>query len=256
MNKPINFVLQVADTVTGAVPASQGLITVKKNAAADAVFSFPWKKIQKVERTVGVTEVAAAPTATAAVTIVAGTEYSFILRQIVGNEVVTEKISYTAYGADGINEVSAGWKSVLDALVAGGRIKATVTYSAPAVTITAAAGSPLLTLSMPSNSTNVVLAGTAGTAPVNVGADLLATGLVDSFDGDLPESGKKYTRYEFDLMLPKGYGGFNHQTDDQAVSLNIYIDDSAGGGYTALDGELTDILDGTYTTADLIGSNV
>ena len=256
MNKPINFVFPTADTVTGAVPSAQGLITVKKNAAALSVFSFPWKKIQKIERTIAVTEVAAVPTATAAVAIVAGTEYSFMLRQIVGDEVVTEKISYTAYGADGVNEVSAGWRSVLDALVAAGRIKATVTYAAPAVTITAAAGSPLLTLSMPSNSTNVVLGGTAGTAPVNVGAELLAAGLVDSFDGDLPVSGKEYTRYEFELMLPKGNGGFNHQTDDQAVSVNMYIDEGASAGYTALDGELTDILDGTYTTADLIGSNV
>ena len=73
---------------------------------------------------------------------------------------------------------------------------------------------------------------------------------------DLPVSGKEYTHYEFELMLPKGNGGFNHQTDDQAVGVNMYIDEGAGAGYTALDGELTDILDGTYTTADLIGSNV
>lgn len=56
-------------------------------------------------------------------------------------------------------------------------------------------------------------------------------------------------------MMPKGYGGINEQTSDQAVNLKIYADEGAAG-WAAFNNAVTSILDGTFTTADLIGSDV
>jgi hypothetical protein len=44
-------------------------------------------------------------------------------------------------------------------------------------------------------------------------------------------------------MLPKGYGGFNHQSDDQLVHLKLYIDE-AGTAFAALQTEIDNVLAG------------
>ena len=58
-------------------------------------------------------------------------------------------------------------------------------------------------------------------------------------------------------MAPKGNGGFNEQTSDQAVSLKVYADEaSPGWGPGGLDAVIDSIIDGSYTAAELLGSNV
>jgi hypothetical protein len=57
-------------------------------------------------------------------------------------------------------------------------------------------------------------------------------------------------------MAPKGHGGMNGQTSDQEHVLRMYADSTAGAGYAALDAVIDSLIAGSYTTAELLGSDV
>ena len=228
MNKDINIVLNGADAAAASFDVADGVVSIDG-------YSFPWKKIQKASKTVSVAEVDAIQNAKITA-VAAGIEYSFILTQRVGGDLIVERIAYTASTGDTYTNVSAGWKAIVDAHAASGRIKvastaiSTVTNADDVLTITSADGYALMSVSNASNSVTLNIAGaTTGVAAKNAGADLLAIGIADSFDSDLPASGTNYTLYDWSLKLPKGKGGFNGQTDDQDVSLKLFVQEAQAG---------------------------
>ncbi len=250
MNKDINIILNSTDVVAGAVTAVDGVISLLKNAGADSVFKFRWAKVQSAPTTLGVDEVAAIQRARVD-SATAGDEYSFILTQKIGEESITERIAYTASSGDTIATIAAGLKAIVDAHISAGRFSASTAIATDVVTddtvvITSVAGSPLMTVSNSSLAVTLNATSTDGVAAVNAGADLAAEGIKDSFDAELPTSGVKYTLVDWNLMLPKGHGGFNHQTDDQLVSLKLYVQDDATAYADLLGptGDLTYILRG------------
>ena len=227
MNKDINIVLNGADAAAASFDVADGVVSIDG-------YSFPWKKIQKASKTVSVAEVDAIQNAKITA-VAAGIEYSFILTQRVGGDLIVERIAYTASTGDTYTNVSAGWKAIVDAHAASGRIKvastaiSTVTNADDVLTITSADGYALMSVSNASNSVTLNAGTTSGVAAKNAGADLLAIGIADSFDSDLPASGTNYTLYDWSLKLPKGKGGFNGQTDDQDVSLKLFVQEAQAG---------------------------
>jgi hypothetical protein len=228
MNKDINIVLNGASAAAASFDVADGVVSISS-------YPFPWKKIQKASKTVSVAKVDAVQNAKITA-VAAGIEYSFILTQRVGGDLIVERIAYTAFTGDTYTNVSAGWKAIVDAHAASGRIKvastaiSTVTNADDVLTITSADAYALMSVSNASNSVTLNIAGaTTGVAAVNAGADLLAIGIADSFDSDLPASGTNYTLYDWSLKLPKGKGGFNGQTDDQDVSLKLFVQEGQAG---------------------------
>jgi len=230
MNLPIEIVLNAAtiDYVTATwkdLSVADGIITVGER------YSFPWKKLFDKSKQIAVAEVDAIQKARIDA-VSAGTEYSFLLTQQVGSSLVVERISYIASAGDTYTNVSAAWKSIVDAHASAGRIKidssaiSTVNNTDDTLTITSSDGYALLSVSNASNSVTLNVGATTGVPAKNAGADLLAAGVVDSFDGTLPTAGASYTSYDLTLMLPKGSGGFNEQTSDQEHTLKLYIDES------------------------------
>jgi hypothetical protein len=242
MNKDINIVLNGASAAAASFDVADGVVSISS-------YPFPWKKIQKASKTVSVAEVDAVQNAKITA-VAAGIEYSFILTQRVGGDLIVKRIAYTASTGDTYTNVSAGWKAIVDAHAASGRIKvastaiSTVTNADDVLTITSADGYALMSVSNASNSVTLNIAGaTTGVAAVNAGADLLARGIADSFDSDLPASGTTYTLYDWSLKLPKGKGGFNGQTDDQDVSLKLFVQEGQAGT-AALVTEIDNVLAG------------
>tara|TARA_R110002020_G_scaffold276023_1_gene491202 strand:- start:3071 stop:3826 length:756 start_codon:yes stop_codon:yes gene_type:complete len=236
MNKDIEIVLNTTDVVAAAFDVADGVVTVDG-------FSFQWKKIQKMTRT------AAANAATGLITVTPATptlglEYRFTLVQYVADARREVAVSYTADAADvaaGVNSVVTKLKTLITAYVSGGSLDVTLGGSASTVQIYSTLTNPLINIGGLLNATATpALAGTAG---VNMGAILASEGVKDSFDATVPTSGLLYTSWEFELMLPKGYGGFNHQTDDQAVSLMLFLDEG-GTAYAALNTEILNVSNG------------
>ena len=256
MNKDINIILTTAETVNTAVDFADGLGRILKGATV--TYTYPWKKLQAVSKTDGVAGTAGVTTITPA-TGVANTAYSFFLTQQVDDELVTEQITWVSgAAAPSATEICNGWRSVVDAHVAAGRLA--ITTSGTTTCILTASSVDNFNLTGTSGPNGTAAATTPPVAPVGRGADLLAEGIVDSFPAvgaaaALPVAGLVYSEYTFELMMPKGYGGFNEQTSDQAVKLKVYADEGAAG-FALLDGVVDDVIDGTYTTADLVGSDV
>lgn len=246
MNLPIEIVLNTFQATAADLDVAGGVVTIDE-------YSFPWKKLFSAEKQLAVAEVDAIQNARIDA-VSAGTEYSFILTQQVDSELVVERIAYTASTGDTWTNVSAAWKSIVDAHAAAGRIKiastaiSTVTNADDTLTITSSDGYALLSVSNASNSVTLNVGATTGVPAKNSGADLLAEGVKDSFDGDLPISGDTYTSYELTLMLPKGSGGFNEQTSDQEHTLKLYLNDGGGANYTALVGDIDNLLAGVDAT--------
>jgi len=261
MNKDINIILTTAETLSTAVDFVDGLGRIRKGVAADSVkYTFPWKKLGAVSKSTGVAGAAGQYTITPGA-LAADTDYSFYLTQVVGGEIITERITFTS-GASSptADDVCDAWRTVINAHVNSGRLAVD------------AGGTNTLTLLASSvdnynlTAQEISLAGIvqnqAPIAPVGRGADLLAEGIVDSFPAvgaaaALPVVGLSYSEYTFKLMAPKGNGGFNEQTSDQAVSLKVYADEGAAGwGPGGLDAVIDSIINGSYTAAELLGSNV
>ena len=237
MNKPIEIVLNTIAAAAADLTVVGGVIGIDD-------YSFPWKKMFSAEKQLSVAEVASTPTATV-VGSVAGTEYFFYISQWIGGTLEQHRISVIA-GATA-TATAALFVAQINAIASSGggsRLKATAANVAGVVTVTSTAGFPLMTLSN-SSSTVVALVAVGGTAAVNSGANLLLEGIKDSFDGDLPLSGKVYTSYELTLMLPKGSGGFNEQTSDQEHTLMLYLETTATNNYAALVLEIDKLLAGT-----------
>ena len=236
MNKDIEIVLNTTDVVAAAFDVAGGVVTVDN-------YSFPWKKIQKMTRTAAVNAANGLITVTPA-TPTLGLEYRFTLVQYVADARREVAVSYTADAADvvaGVNGIVTKLKTVITAYVNAGKLDTTFGGSASTVQIYSTVTNPLINIGGLLNATATpVLAGTAG---VNMGAILASEGVVDSFDGTVPTSLLLYTSWEFELMLSKGYGGFNHQTDDQAVSLMLYLDEG-GTAYAALNTEILNVSNG------------
>ena len=158
---------------------------------------------------------------------VAGTEYYFYISQWIDGTLEQHRISAVGGASDTLT--AAAIVSAIETMAAAGggsRLKVSATNAAGVVTILSDAGYPTVTVSNASSSVLTIAVQTAGEEAINAGADLLAGGVKDSFDGSLPVSGSNYTSYELTLMLPKGNGGFNEQTSDQEHTLMIYIDES------------------------------
>jgi hypothetical protein len=51
-----------------------------------------------------------------------------------------------------------------------------------------------------------------------------------------------YTLYDWSLKLPKGKGGFNGQTDDQDVSLKLFVQEAQAGTAALVTLKLTNVL--------------
>ena len=236
MNKDIEIVLNTTDVLAAAFDVADGVVSVDG-------FSFQWKKIQRMERT------AAANAATGLITVTPATptlglEYRFTLVQYVADARREIAVSYTADAADvvaGVNGIVTKLQTLITAYVSGGSLDVTFGGSASTVQIYSTVTNPLINIGGLLNATATpALAGTAG---VNMGAILASEGVKDSFDATVPTSGLLYTSWEFELMLPKGYGGFNHQTDDQAVSLVLFLDEG-GSEYAALNTEILNVSNG------------
>jgi hypothetical protein len=225
MNLPIEIVLNAAtiEYVTATwkdLSVADGVITIGER------YSFPWKKLFDKSKQIAVAETQAAPTITVG-TPVPGTEYFFYVSQWIDGTLEQHRISVTAATATPA-DLATLIDSAVDVIAAAGggsRLKATSAAVGNVVTITSEAGYANLTVSNASSSV-LALGGVAGVSAKNAGADLLAEGVKDSFDGTLPTAGASYTSYELSLMLPKGNGGFNGQTSDQEHTLMIYIDES------------------------------
>lgn len=263
MNKDINIILTTAETLATAIDFVDGLGRIRKGVAADSVqYTFPWKKMGAVSKATGAAGAAGEYTITPGA-LAANTDYSFYLTQEMDDEIVTERITFTSgAAAPTAIEICNAWRSVVAAHVNAGRLAIDIP----------AAGAATLDLDGSSvdnynlTAVEISLAGVAQdqapVAPVGRGADLLAEGIVDSFpavgaDAALPVAGLSYSEYTFELMMPKGNGGFNEQTSDQAVSLKVYADEGAPGtNWSDLDAVVDTIINGTYTAAELLGSDV
>lgn len=236
MNKDIEIVLNTTDVIAAAFDVADGIVTVDS-------FSFPWKKIQRMREATAVNAANGLITVTPA-TPTLGLEYRFTLVQYVADARREVAVSYTADAADvvsGVNGIVTKLKTVITAYVNSGGLDVTFGGSASTVQIYSTLTNPLINIGGLLNATATpVLAGTAG---VNMGAILASEGVVDSFDATAPTSGLLYTSFTFELMLPKGYGGINHQTDDQAVNLVLYLDEG-GTAFTALRDEIREVAAG------------
>jgi hypothetical protein len=229
MNKDIEIVLNATDVLAAAFDVADGIVTVDS-------FSFPWKKIQRMREATAVTAATGLITVTPA-TPTLGLEYRFTLVQYVADARREVAVSYTADAADvaaGVNSVVTKLKTLITAYVSGGSLDVTFGGSASTVQIYSTVTNPLINIGGLLNATASTVPGTAG---VNMGAILASQGVKDSFDATVPTSGLVYTSFTFELMLPKGYGGINHQTDDQAVKLVLYLD-QAGTEFTNLRDEI------------------
>jgi len=258
MNKDINIVLTSAETVLTAVGFTAGLGRVQKGS--DAIYTFPWKKLGAVSKSESSAGAAGQYTITPGL-LAADTDYSFYLTQVVSGKIITERITFTS-GATApatADVVCDAWRVVINAHVNSGRLAVT------------AGGTTTLTLLASSvdnynlTAQEISLAGIvqnqAPIAPVGRGADLLAEGIVDAFPdfglpATLPLAGVSYSEYTFELMAPKGNGGFNEQTSDQAVLLKVYADESDAVNWALLDGVIDTIIDGSITASGLLGSDV
>jgi len=236
MNKDIEIVLNTTDVLAAAFDVADGVVSVDG-------FSFQWKKIQRMERTAAVNAATGLITVTPA-TPTLGLEYRFTLVQYVADARREIAVSYTADAADvvaGVNGIVTKLQTLITAYVSGGSLDVTFGPSASTVQIYSTVTNPLINIGGLLNAAATpALAGTAG---VNMGAILASEGVKDSFDATVPTSGLLYTSWEFELMLPKGYGGFNHQTDDQAVSLVLFLDEG-GSEYAALNTEILNVSNG------------
>lgn len=256
MNKDINIILTTAETVAAAVDFVDGLGRILKGATV--TYTYPWKKLQATSKITGVAGTAGVTTITPAAGA-ANTVYTFFITQQVDEELVTEQITWVSgAAAPSATEICNGWRSVVDAHVAAGRLA--ITTSGTSTCILTASSVDNFNLIGTSGPNGTAVQTQAPIAPVGRGADLLAEGIVDSFPAvgaaaALPVAGLSYSEYCFELMMPKGYGGINEQTSDQAVNLKVYADEAAGG-WAALDAVVDDVIDGTYTAAELLGSNV
>lgn len=233
MNKDINIVLNSTDVVAAAFDVADGVVSIDD-------FSFPWKKIQKVSKTAAVTAATGAITLSVPSTPSAGTEYRVILNQFVADEKKVVSIGYVAVAGDDEQAVCDNLRTLINAFVSAGSLDVTPSGTTTCV-ITSTITNPIISVGGLINLT--ASAAVAGTAGVNEGATLAGEGIVDSFDGDLPQSNLEYTLYDWSLKLPKGKGGFNGQTDDQEVSLKLYIDE-AGTAFAALETEIDNVLAG------------
>ena len=256
MNKDINIILTTAETVATAVDFVDGLGRILKGATV--TYTYPWKKLGAVSKSTGAAGTAGVVTV-APGTGAANTAYTFFITQNVGEELVSEQITWVSgAAAPSATDICNGWRSIVDAHVAAGRLA--ITTSGTSTCILTASSVVNFNLRGVSGPLGTAVQTAAPVAPVGRGADLLAEGIVDSFPAigvaaALPVAGLSYSEYTFELMMPKGNGGFNEQTSDQAVSLKVYADEGAGA-WAALDAIVDDVIDGTYTAAELLGSNV
>ena len=221
MNKDINIVLNGADAAAASFDVADGVVSIDG-------YSFPWKKIQKASKTVSVAETQADLDVTVASSVF-GNEYFFYISQWIGGTLEQHRITFT--GGASVTLTAAAAVSAIETLAAAGggsRLKVSATNALGVITILSDTGYPLVTVSNVSSSV-LTISGTAGVAAKNAGADLLARGIADSFDSDLPASGTNYTLYDWSLKLPKGKGGFNGQTDDQDVSLKLFVQEAQAG---------------------------
>jgi len=237
MNKDIEIVLNTTDVLAAAFDVADGIVTVDS-------FSFPWKKIQRMREATAVNAATGLITVTPA-TPTLGLEYRFTLVQYVADARREVAVSYTADAADvadpsPIDAIVAKLKTLITAYVSGGSLDVTFGGSASTVQIYSTVTNPLINIGGLLNATASPVPGTAG---VNMGAILASQGVKDSFDATVPTSSLLYTSWEFELMLPKGYGGFNHQTDDQAVSLVLFLDEN-GSEYAALNTKILNVSNG------------
>jgi hypothetical protein len=241
MNLPIEIVLNTFQPTAADLDVAGGVVTIDE-------YSFPWKKLFSAEKQLAVAETPAAPTITVG-TPVAGTEYFFYVSQWIDGSLEQHRIAATATTASA-NDLATALDAAVDVIAAAGggsRLKATSAAATNVVTITSEAGYANLSVSNASSSV-LTLGGVAGVSAKNAGTDLLAENVKDSFDGDLPISGDTYTSYELTLMLPKGSGGFNEQTSDQEHTLKLYLNDGGGANYTALVGDIDNLLAGVDAT--------
>ena len=252
MNKDINIVLNGASAAAASFDVADGVVSISG-------YPFPWKKIQKASKTVSVAGTAGVITATPGA-LAANTEYAFFLTQEVSGEVITERITWvsgsTAPATPDI--VCDGWRSVVLAHVNAGRFKITVPAAGAVTLILPASSVAYYNLTSVSGPLGATAQTTSGVAPVNLGADLLAAGVVDSFDSDLPASGTTYTLYDWSLKLPKGKGGFNGQTDDQDVSLKLFVQEGQAGTaalVTEIDNVLAGLNPGGTGSDELLGQD-
>ena len=232
MNKDINIILNSTDVVAAAFDVADGVVSIDD-------YSFQWKKIQKVSKDAAVTAATGAITLTPSAPS-AGTEYRVIVNQFVADEEKVVSIGYVAVAGDTATTVCNNLRTLINAFVSAGSLDVVASGTTTCI-ITSTTTNPLISVGGLLELT--ASAATAGTAGVNEGATLLSEGVADSFDSDLPQSGLEYTLYDWELMLPKGYGGFNHQSDDQLVHLKLYIDE-AGTAFAALQTEIDNVLAG------------
>jgi hypothetical protein len=263
MNRDINIILTTAETVATAVDFVDGLGRIRKGVGTDSVkYTFPWKKLQATSKT-NAAAGAAGQYTIAPGALAANTEYSFYLTQVVDGETITEKIVFVSGATTPTAiQICDAWRAVVAAHVNAGRLEIDIPAAGAATLDLDASSVDNYNLTAVEISLAGVTEDQAPVAPVGRGADLLAEGIVDSFPepgsaAALPVVGLSYSEYTFELMMPKGNGGFNEQTSDQAVLLKVYADEgSAGWGPGGLDAVIDSIINGTYTAAELLGSNV
>ncbi len=260
MNRDINIILTTAETVSTAVDFVEGLGRIRKGVGTDSVqYTFPWKKLGAVSRVNGAAGAEGEYTITPG-TLAANTEYSFYLTQVVNGETITEKIVFVSGATNPTAiQICDAWRAVVAAHVNAGRLAIDIPAVGAATLDLDASSVDNYNLTAVEISNAGVAEDQAPLAPIGRGADLLAAGVVDSF----PEPGLAaalptaalYNLYTFELMIPKGNGGFNEQTSDQAILLKVYADQSSGTS-GALDTVIDTIIAGTYTAAELLGSDV
>jgi len=251
MNKDINIILNGADAAAASFDVADGVVSVDG-------YSFPWKKIQKAIKTVSAAETQADVDVTVAGSVL-GNEYFFYISQWIDGTLEQHRITFAGGASDTLTAAAA--VSAIETLAAAGggsRLKVSATNVAGVITILSDTGYPLITVSNASSSVLTIAVQTAGVAAVNAGADLLEIGIADSFDSDLPASGTTYTLYDWSLKLPKGKGGFNGQTDDQDVSLKLFVQEGqavTAALVTEIDNVLAGLNPGGTGSDELLGQD-
>jgi hypothetical protein len=180
MNKDINIILTTAETVATAVDFVDGLGRILKGATV--TYTYPWKKLGAVSKSTGAAGTAGVVTVTPG-TGAANTDYTFFITQdmeLMFEETAVEQITWTSGAvAPTATEICDGWRSIVDAHVAAGRLA--ITTSGTSTCILTASSVDNFNLRGVSGPLGAAVQTAAPIAPVGRGADLLAEGIVDSF---------------------------------------------------------------------------
>lgn len=145
---------------------------------------------------------------------VADTQYSFNIQQMINGIMVERVVAFATQASPASGSVATGFESVVDSYIANGVFQlASSTPSTNVLTIVSSAVNPFFAVA---GGVNVTLTNTVpGVRARGIGSDLLAAGVVDTFNGTLPESASVYDQIRIDFELVRMGSGFQDNRTQQ-----------------------------------------